>query len=118
MLGRHSLPLLNEPVEAWQYGPVIRSLYDSIRQYRDGAVPKDSLNSDEGLISPQEKDIINIVAGTYGSIDAYTLSASTHQDGTPWSATWRMYGRNSIISNDMIESFYSWILNQPSHSSL
>lgn len=58
------------------------------------------------------------VADKYGAVNGIRLSAATHQPGTPWSITWERNGRNSEISNDLIEDFYARILSQPRHSSL
>jgi uncharacterized phage-associated protein len=33
MLGVYSRPLVRQPIEAWRYGPVVRELYRSIREY-------------------------------------------------------------------------------------
>ena len=39
MLGLYGEPLLKQPVEAWEYGPVIRAIYDSLRQYPSSLRP-------------------------------------------------------------------------------
>ncbi|WP_207815410.1 Panacea domain-containing protein [Pseudomonas sp. BNK-6] len=117
MLARHGVPLINEPVQAWQYGPVVRSVYQAVRDFRSSPVtqvpsaPMENFNADE-------RTIMRDVARTYGKADGVTLSAATHQPGTPWSVTWNNQGKNAVISNDMIESFYRWILSQPTHSML
>lgn len=117
MLARHGVPLLREPVQAWQYGPVIPSLYQAVRDYR--AMPVDSIiGAPAEQFSPEEERIISEVARNYGRVDGVTLSAATHQPGTPWSVTWSNHGQNAEISNDMIEAFYRWTLNQPTHSAL
>lgn len=117
MLGKLGVPLIKEPVEAWQYGPVVRSVYNAVRGF--GSLPVPSVpNAPTEQFSDAEQQIIRDVARKYGRADGIALSSATHQPGTPWSVTWSNAGKNAIISNDMIEAFYRWILSQPSHSML
>jgi len=117
MLAKHGVPLFEEAVEAWQYGPVVPSVYQAVRSYR--AMPVQCVNGAPAMkFSPDEEGVIHDVASAYGRYDGAMLSAATHKPGTPWSATWGSQGKNAVIPNDMIESFYRWILSQPTHSSL
>ncbi|WP_081816272.1 Panacea domain-containing protein [Delftia sp. RIT313] len=111
MLGRNGRSLINERVEAWEYGPVIRSVYHAVREFRSnpvsyvpGANPNYPFNHDE-------IEVMNAVARSYGPHDGIRLSAATHQPGTPWSQTWEGLGRNGTISTDIIENHYSRLLN-------
>ncbi|MFU2326828.1 Panacea domain-containing protein [Pseudomonas sp. NFX98] len=116
MLARHGVPLINEPVEAWQYGPVVRSVYQAVRDFRSS--PVTSVPAPPVMFDQNELAVMKDVARIYGRADGVTLSAATHQPGTPWSVTWNNQGKNAVISNDMIEGFYRWILAQPTHSML
>lgn len=116
MLARHGVPLIRESVEAWQYGPVVRSVYEAIRDFRSS--PVTNVPASPESFSSEEVSVMRDVARIYGRADAITLSTATHQTGTPWSVTWATHGKNAVISNDMIEGFYRWILSQPSHSML
>jgi uncharacterized phage-associated protein len=111
MLGLYGRPLLSESVQAWRYGPVIRSLYDAISQFQDRPVTypikpflfgKTSTES----FSEEEESVITQVAEKYGHLDGITLSRMTHMPGSPWYVTWHDRGQNSAISNDLIEHFY------------
>lgn len=119
MLGEYGLPLLDEKVQAWQYGPVNKSVYQAVRQFR--SFPVDYVrgaNNWTGEFSALEIEIMEKVAKAYGSYDAITLSAATHKPGTPWSLTMSFGGKNPEISNDIIEHFYKNNLRQESYSSL
>lgn len=119
MLGQYGEPLLDEPVQAWQYGPVVRSVYDAVREYRSSPVDVVSGHRKwRGRFTPQELDAMDDVADIYGGIDGIKLSSATHKPGTPWSRTWNRNGKNSIISNDLIENFYGRLLDQETHSAL
>ena len=57
MLALHHRPLIKDDVQAWQYGPVIPSLYNAIRKFRANpvlevsGVPNENLDDDEKSIT-------------------------------------------------------------------
>lgn len=119
MLGQFGRPLFRDVVQAWEYGPVVPSVYHAVKQYRSSPIT----NIMGGVVPPEgfdasELSVMNYVADAYGPVDGLTLSKATHQQNTPWSVTWGAAGQNAPISNDLIENFYRWILSQPSHSAL
>lgn len=104
-LGYYGRPLVNEPIEAWQYGPVIRSLYHRYKCYGSGFITDCPTSKPLGF-SNEEVNIIEQVWKGYGRYSGISLSALTHQDGTPWSITYKQSGRGATISNDLIEDYY------------
>ena len=87
-----SLALLDKPLiadeqpQAWPYGPVYPSLYDSLRSYGSRAV-EDVIREDNGSdviknLSEKEKVLIEAVWARYRGIPEWRLSDMTHQDGT------------------------------------
>lgn len=106
-LALHSQPLFNERIEAWQYGPVVPSLYQAIKGFRNSAVRGPILDGDVAL-TQQELGVVDSVYQAYGRYSGGQLSAMTHRPGTPWAVAWER-GRNSEITNDLIASHYSQI---------
>lgn len=110
MLGLHGRPLLNESVEAWKYGPVVRSIYSAVRHHKDQPVlhPIRTFfgREKEEEFEEIETELIRQVYAIYGKFDGITLSNLTHQPGSPWDLTWRNHGQNAVIPNDLIEHFY------------
>lgn len=117
MLGKHGRPLLNESVQAWEYGPVVPSVYQAIKSYRSSPVERVPSAPDHPF-DADEIAIIELVAKAYGKHSGVVLSAATHKAGTPWQQTWAQWGRSSAISNDIIEAFYNALIKQPKHSAL
>jgi len=105
MLGIKGRPLFREPVEAWAYGPVVRSVYDAVRRYRDQPVSEKILE-DETKFDDEEEDIIKQTFDQYGKLPGLALSTLTHKDGSPWSITHETLGRNGTISNDLIQGHF------------
>lgn len=106
MLGLTGKPLLNEQVAAWRYGPVLPSLYQAIRNYRDGPVDDVPVFAGAVTFAPDELSIMDQVADIYGRYTGIELSSLTHEPGTPWDMAWKASGQNTTISNDLIENFY------------
>lgn len=97
--------LFNDPIERWQYGPVVRSVYDEFKSY--GSYPITSLASDaQGFvptIKPNDtttKDFLNRILDVYGQYTALQLSNMTHQRGTSWS----LGKPNTIITLDELKN--------------
>ena len=106
MLGLHGRPLINEPIEAWEYGPVIETVYQGLKHYRGNPV-KSLIDVPEASFDDEERDIIRQVYAKYGSLNGFRLSALTHAPSTPWQKTWEDKGKNSIIPNSLIQEHYS-----------
>lgn len=100
-------PLLNEQAQAWQYGPVVPSLYHAIKQFGAGVVrsPIEG-DTDPQQLSPDALALIAAVYKSYGHLSGVQLSNMTHQPGTPWSEAWSSSGRNALISNNTIQDHY------------
>lgn len=105
MLGLYNRPLIEEPVEAWQYGPVIRKLYKVVKKFRSSPV-EGPLGKQDVVFDAQEADLMNQVVEIYGGFSGPALSRLTHEPGTPWHITWNSGGHYETISNDLIEDHF------------
>lgn len=119
MLGKYGAALLLEPVEAWQYGPVIPSIYRAIKDFKSSPVECVSGYSPYAPIqfNEKEKEIMDFVYDKYAKYDGIVLSNATHQPQSPWSQVPLNYPALAI-SDDIIEHFYrNHVVNQK-HSAL
>lgn len=106
MLGLHGRPLIFQPVEAWQYGPVISTVYQGVKQF-GGSHVTGKIEARDGEFDEIESDLIEQVCDKYSRLSGIALSRLTHAQDTPWHTIWNMYGQNSIIPNDLIEDHYA-----------
>lgn len=88
-------PLINEAVEAWQYGPVIPSLYHEFKRFGSGTIEGKAFEYDalgvREASPPADPDIrtfLQNVFNSYGQYSGIRLSEMTHATGTPWDTTW------------------------------
>ncbi|OOF61088.1 Panacea domain-containing protein [Rodentibacter pneumotropicus] len=119
MLGKYGAALLLEPVEAWQYGPVIPSIYRAIKDFGSSPVQFIKGYSPYAPIqfNDQEREIMDTVYDKYAQYDGIVLSNATHQPTSPWSKVPLNYPA-LVISNDLIENFYRNNVVNTSHSAL
>jgi len=105
-------PLIINPVEAWRYGPVIRSLYDEFKKFGNEAIrgfaEYDEVEGKSGQVKePIEKEYIKILRSVYqvyGDFQAFQLANITHMPNSPW--TKAIGDSKSFISNDTIKAEY------------
>lgn len=99
-LGFTREPLFDEDIEAWQYGPVVPSIYLEFRSF--GARPIDEVACElvpgqdarfrvrVPRVEPSDEEIqrfLGRVWKVYGSRTAAQLSGMTHAAGGPWAVT-------------------------------
>jgi len=110
-------PLLNEPAQAWQYGPVVTSLYHAIKQYGASPITKDIPgDTDPQQLSPDARALILAVYKAYAHFSGVQLSNMTHTPNTPWSEIWQSYGKNAVIPNNIIQQHYRTLAARPQHA--
>jgi uncharacterized phage-associated protein len=122
-LATHGKPLICEPPEAWQYGPVFPSIYHEFKNF--GSRPIDcfatDLDVDELEIrpvqppaNPELKAFLDSIWKTYGSQSATQLSALSHIPGGPWKRVREEFpaSMSADIPDDYIRDFYSAALRR------
>lgn len=108
-LGSRGIPLISNRVEAWKFGPVIPTLYHSIKHWRDKPVGKIVVTGLEDF-RDGDRDFVSTIYDAYEAYDGVSLSNLTHQTGTPWYEVYEA-GRSKIpISDDLIQHHYSRLL--------
>lgn len=99
-LALRGVPLFDEPILAWQHGPVVREVFDTYRRYGRGPIPlsQDQTASD---LDSESRGIIEHVYGAYGHHRAWTLREMTHVEAPYLNAP-----RNGVIERDMLREFF------------
>ncbi|WP_150291984.1 Panacea domain-containing protein [Sphingobium estronivorans] len=104
-LGLLGKPLINQRVEAWQYGPVIRDVYNGVRNFGRGAV-QGPLVTFPGHLASDEQAMIDQVYNLYKHLDGIALSNITHMANTPWAQTYKAGQFGIEIPNELIAAHY------------
>lgn len=104
-------PLVAEQPQAWDNGPVFRSIWDHIKEhgYRGAhctLVDPMTKTEFEEPLSDKERAVIDHVWAKYGSKSSSELSAMTHQVNTPWYKAYFGRHKNAILDNKEIRQHY------------
>ena len=114
--------LFNEPIQAWQHGPVIRSLYDEFKHYVNRGITERAteLNLDTWdevvpRVDPADT-MVELVLGkvwaAYNRFSGWQLRQKTHEPETPWSLTYDPGERDKIIPDELIRPHFSDIIKR------
>jgi uncharacterized phage-associated protein len=114
-LAETNAPLVRQAFEAWDYGPVLKPIYEALR--RSGKKPVamrvthfDPVSGETRVVcadfAPSDVSFVRNVLRAYGHLDALELSNLTHRRGSPWDQVWNApNGKITLgmtISNDAI----------------
>lgn len=111
MLGLFGEELIDEWVEAWRYGPVVPSVYQSYKFFRGDPITIDPIDTSK-LLEEREVKLISHVVRAYKQYSAIHLSAITHRKGAPWHQIYRGgQGENDYIPNPLIRKYYEGLAN-------
>lgn len=110
-LGLTKEPLIQEDVEAWQYGPVIRPIYRRYKGYGRDPINKTDLAPREELSDvPRLKPFLDSIWKIYSDYTGPQLSTMTHTPDTPWYQIWHHQGGKNelgaVIPNGLIQAHY------------
>ena len=107
-LALYEAPLFEEQFEAWDYGPVIPSLYQAFKKYKDRPVPvSQDFNSD--VIGSKTKFLDDIYI-KYGHYSASKLCDLTHVTSTPWDIVYNDSSNNYIINDQLLKTYFSELI--------
>ncbi len=120
-LAMYKKPLIDETIEAWQFGPVIPSLYDAFKHYGNKQITKlyENFWGETPMVKDKEMvDFLETIWDLYAEFSAIQLSNATHEEGSPWYITIQEYideqramPRNKDIDDKVIADFFSKRLN-------
>lgn len=125
-------PLIQESVHAWQYGPVVESLYHTMKTFGGGAIDRDEAltlmhqraGSDfefgmQALQSELYTDTLGLldqVWEKYRRFSAVELSAMTHRPDTPWSQVRKRSSGprgGGLIDDEQMKQYYLELASEP-----
>jgi uncharacterized phage-associated protein len=95
-------PLFIDEIEAWDYGPVVNSVYQKYKVC--GREPIKAVDEDysHDAFSEKELDTLITTMQEYGKYTAFTLLKLTHNDG-PWKQAY--YSNSRITKENLLEYF-------------
>jgi uncharacterized phage-associated protein len=118
-LAKYEKPLVGQPFEAWQHGPVIRVVYDQFKGCGSRPVDKKALSFDPVTVQflptaysfdAETTKFLQNVFDYYSGFHPFKLSDLTHEKGGPWDQVWSEAEARAIpgmiIPNEMISAWF------------
>jgi len=111
-IGANNHPLIREQFEAWDYGPVVPSLYQDFKKFGSEKI-WDYFDSKIELAEDQEEyQISSKVSEHFSKFKASELVSITHRRGGAWQKSYRPNIKNIKISNKDILNEYNQIYHE------
>ncbi|MEL6619109.1 MAG: type II toxin-antitoxin system antitoxin SocA domain-containing protein, partial [Pseudomonadota bacterium] len=108
--------LFDEKIEAWQHGPVVKSLYHEFKHFKSSPiigrsedVDLDSWDTVEPRIPDEDKEtllILQKVWVSYRRFKGWDLRNKTHEKGGPWSKVYQDGIKGIKLSDQDIATHY------------
>ena len=112
--------LFRDRIEAWKYGPVVPSLYYTLKEFGgnnihtlpycgtdlDGPQLAKRLEFTTVSIPEQHKAIVDRVLDVYGNYSGVGLSTITHTKGSPWHQCYREGETGIMIPDEITKKYY------------
>lgn len=103
------VPLFDDPIEAWEHGPVVPSLYQRFKQYGSGPIPQPENGIDVDSYPEEVRDLLDEVFQVYGQYSAWKLRNMTHAE-PPWIDAHNI-SPSTVISHESMKSYFQNLVN-------
>ena len=123
-LVRTGKPLIKQEFEAWDYGPVVPSLYREFKEFKDKPITSKAKSFDpvsassiisECELSSNDLQLVRTMFDFYSRLDAIHLSELSHEFEGAWRQARSLFSNglnmDRRISNEMIKNYH-----RPIHS--
>lgn len=123
-------PLIDELIEAWDYGPVVPSVYHEFKAFGNQRIPAlgtSIVRKPDGkllLLTPRilgdDEDagrFLQKIRDTYSKYTGIQLSTETHKPGSPWAVTRARYPnrKGADIPDEDIQEYFKQLIAQQSN---
>lgn len=98
-------PLFSDDIEAWKYGPVVRDVYNWLKDCGGYVISEfDVDTSVANGIEEADKQFLDEFWREYDDYSAWGLVEKTHKSGSPWSKVYNEGAGNSeVIPRELIK---------------
>lgn len=98
-------PLINELFEAWDYGPVLPSLYQRLKMFGAGPIEPLIFTFTDNIKDSAVNKLIDTVAGALVQRDPWQLVALTHNKLGAWAKNYTPSSNIKIANKDILEEY-------------
>ncbi|MCI8639686.1 MAG: DUF4065 domain-containing protein [Coprococcus sp.] len=98
-------PCFAEEIEAWDFGPVVPSVYYEYRVFGGANIPCIGRTVGKRSISARDREILNGIIDECADYSASALVDITHSQ-TPWIKAYEQDGYNNEITIESIKAYF------------
>lgn len=100
--------IFENPIEAWQYGPVVREAYFHFNKFGNRSI---ELTDETEIITfpKEEEEFFKNILEEYGQFSAIKLMNMTHEEA-PWKETFSRNPQGTIPNELIVEYFKTQII--------
>ncbi|HEX8124511.1 MAG TPA: type II toxin-antitoxin system antitoxin SocA domain-containing protein [Allosphingosinicella sp.] len=90
-------PLVRQPIEAWEHGPVVKVVRDAFKSFGKKPITSYAERVDletgeiiavSSRLAEKDEKFVREIFQQYARYDALTLSDMTHERNSPWDRVW------------------------------
>ncbi len=104
-LAHFQRPLIIDDVYAWQYGPVVPSVYFRFKSHGAKCIEERDDPLFDSLLDAESEGIVRDVVRHFGDLSGAQLVELTHREGSPWHEIWDGT-HHKIIPDEVICAHY------------
>lgn len=111
-LSVYECSLFEDPIIAWEHGPVVPKVYSEYKKYGRKYIPTNANTQKNKIVTIIENDpiaskVLNLVYENFAIYTAWQLREMTHEINSPWDSTVKKQGLNSIVNNELIKDYFN-----------
>ena len=106
-LGENRVPLIeDEQFQAWDYGPVLPTLYHQAKKYRNEPIQSDCFDGVQDIAEQSKTEELKRAWDALEDKSTYSLVDFTHLKGGAWQRNYsRVFRPASISDKDILQEF-------------
>lgn len=109
-LSKNNHTLFWDKIEAWEHGPVVKSVFNQFSSKGRNAITLEDSPKDVSIIRKIEADeeareVLNMTYDNFAIYTAWQLRNMTHEVGTPWYVTY-VPNKNKEININLIKQYF------------
>lgn len=105
-LAKTGKPLLTEPIEVGQYGPIIKNVFEEFKKYGNNEIK--TTKKYKKRYNDTEKEIFEFIISITCRLDVMQLSNWTHSINSPWYIA--KESKLKVIPNKVMELYFKQFL--------
>lgn len=94
--------LVKEPFQAWDYGPVIPSLYHKLKEYGRSSIARPIPVTENSNLTEEQISLLQKADEAFGKLPPSILVSITHLKGGAWDKSY-VAGASVDITNELVQ---------------